>query len=88
MRRSNSLEMNSNSPSPIRKVAGNFLHLGLTAFGGPAAHIATMHDEMVKRRHRLDDQRFLDLLGAVNLVPGPNSTEMAIYRQLNDAIAI
>jgi chromate transporter len=60
-------------------VAGLFLRLGLTAFGGPAAHIAIMHDEVVKRRKWLDDQRFLDLLGATNLIPGPNSTEMVIH---------
>ncbi len=61
------------------EVVAYFLRLGLTAFGGPAAHIAMMHDEVVKRRKWLDDQRFLDLLGAINLIPGPNSTEMAIY---------
>jgi chromate transporter len=53
--------------------------LGTTAFGGPAAHIALMHDEVVKRRKWIDEQRFLDLLGATNLIPGPNSTEMAIH---------
>lgn len=67
------------SKSTLVEVAIYFLRLGLTAFGGPAAHIALMHDEVVKRRKWLDDQRFLDLLGAINLVPGPNSTEMAIY---------
>ena len=51
----------------------------MTAFGGPAAHIAMMRDEAVVRRKWMDDQRFLDLLGATNLIPGPNSTEMAIY---------
>lgn len=56
-----------------------FLRLGITAFGGPAAHIAMMHDEVVKRRKWLDDQQFLDLLGATQLIPGPNSTEMAIH---------
>lgn len=61
------------------EVAGLFLRLGVTAFGGPAAHIAMMHDEVVKRRKWLDDQRFLDLIGATNLIPGPNSTEMAIH---------
>jgi chromate transporter len=53
--------------------------LGVTAFGGPAAHIAMMHDETVKRRKWLGDQEFLDLVGATNLIPGPNSTEMAIH---------
>lgn len=65
--------------SPLSEVAGLFLKLGITAFGGPAAHIAMMHDELVRRRKWLDDQEFLDLLGATNLIPGPNSTEMAIH---------
>src|SRR5450631_1736011 len=55
-----------------------FGRLGATAFGGPAAHIAMMRDEVVVRRGWLTDARFLDLLGATNLIPGPNSTEMAI----------
>jgi chromate transporter len=66
-------------PGKLAEVAAYFLKLGITAFGGPAAHIAMMHDEVVKRRKWLDDQRFLDLLGATNLIPGPNSTEMAIH---------
>ena len=53
--------------------------MGFTAFGGPAAHIAMFHDEVVVRRKWLDDQGFLDLVGATNLIPGPNSTEMAIH---------
>jgi chromate transporter len=61
------------------EVAGLFLRLGIIAFGGPAAHIAMMHDEVVKRRKWLSDQEFLDLVGATNLIPGPNSTEMAIH---------
>jgi len=63
----------------LTEVAGLFLRLGATAFGGPAAHIAMMHDEVVKRRKWLSEQEFLDLLGATNLIPGPNSTEMAIH---------
>ena len=56
-----------------------FLKLGLTSFGGPAAHIAMMKEEVVKKRQWIDDQHFLDLIGATNLIPGPNSTEMAIH---------
>jgi chromate transporter len=56
-----------------------FLRLGCTAFGGPAAHIAMMKEEVVTRRRWLTEAEFLDLLGATNLIPGPNSTEMAIH---------
>jgi len=63
----------------LKEVAALFLKLGFTAFGGPAAHIALFHDETVKRRKWLDDGQFLDLIGATNLIPGPNSTEMAIH---------
>src|ERR1700691_3394967 len=61
------------------EVAGLFLRLGLTAFGGPAAHIALMEQEAVVRRGWLSREEFLDLLGVVNILPGPNSTEMAIF---------
>ena len=63
----------------LSHVALLFLRLGFTAFGGPAAHIAMMEDEVVRRRQWLTRDRFLDLLGAANLIPGPSSTEMAIY---------
>ncbi len=63
----------------LRELAILFLRLGVTAFGGPAAHIAMMEDEVVRRRKWLTSERFLDLLGATNLIPGPNSTEMAIH---------
>jgi len=56
-----------------------FLKLGVIGFGGPAAHIAMMEDEVVRRRNWLTREEFLDLLGAANLIPGPNSTEMAIF---------
>ncbi len=60
------------------EVAKLFVRLGLTAFGGPAAHISMMEEEVVRKRAWLSQQEFLDLLGAVNLIPGPNSTELAI----------
>ena len=63
----------------MRELAGLFLKLGTIAFGGPAAHIAMMEDEVVRRRRWLTHDEFLDLLGATNLIPGPNSTEMAIH---------
>ncbi|HET7088055.1 MAG TPA: chromate transporter [Anaerolineae bacterium] len=63
----------------MSELARLFLRLGVTAFGGPAAHISMMRDEVVARRRWLSDQHFLDLLGATNLIPGPNSTEMAIH---------
>src|SRR5918992_217809 len=63
----------------VKELAALFLRLGTTAFGGPAAHIAMMQDEVVRRRRWLSDEEFLDLLGATNLIPGPNSTELAIH---------
>src|SRR6266508_2668690 len=63
----------------LRELALLFLRLGTTAFGGPAAHIAMMEDEVVRRRRWLTREEFLDLLGATNLIPGPNSTELAIH---------
>jgi chromate transporter len=71
--------MDSDRRGNVKEVIALFLRLGFTAFGGPAAHIAMMHDEVVKRRKWLDEQEFLDLLGATNLIPGPNSTEMTIH---------
>ena len=63
----------------LRELADVFLRLGATAFGGPAAHIAMMRDDVVERRRWLTDADFLDLLAATHLIPGPNSTEMAIH---------
>jgi chromate transporter len=68
----------SGAPSLI-ETALLFLRLGTTAFGGPAAHIAFMEDEVVRRRRWLSREQFLDYLGATNLIPGPNSTELAIH---------
>ena len=61
------------------ELARLFLKLGIVAFGGPPAHIAMMEDEVVSRRGWLTREQFLDFLGATNLIPGPNSTEMAIH---------
>ena len=62
-----------------KEIASVFFRLGCFAFGGPAAHIAMMEDEIVTKRKWMDRQHFLDLIGATNLIPGPNSTEMAIH---------
>ncbi len=63
----------------LKELAGLFLKLGATAFGGPAAHIAMMEHEVVRRRGWMSREEFLDLLGATNLLPGPNSTKMALF---------
>ncbi len=71
--------------SPLAELSALFLRLGITGFGGPAAHIAMMEDEVVVRRRWLTHQRFLDLIGATNLIPGPNSTEMTLHIGLERA---
>lgn len=71
--------MNNLSLNRLTEVAQLFLKLGIIGFGGPVAHIAMIEDEVVKRRQWLTQEHFLDLLGATNLIPGPNSTEMAIH---------
>ncbi len=63
----------------LKELAGLFLKLGATAFGGPAAHIAMMEHEVVRRRGWMAREEFLDLLGATNLLPGPNSTKMSLF---------
>ena len=63
----------------LREIAGLFLKLGVIGFGGPAAHIALMEDEVVEKRGWLSRERFLDLVGVTSIIPGPNSTEMAIH---------
>src|ERR1700735_4389435 len=63
----------------LRELAALFLRLGTLAMGGPAAHIAMMEDEVVRRRRWMTHERFLDMLGVCNLIPGPTSTEMAIH---------
>src|SRR5712675_1891851 len=68
-----------NEKTGLKELAGLFTRLGLTAFGGPSAHIAMMQKEVVDKRKWMDHQHFMDLIGATNLIPGPNSTEMAIH---------
>lgn len=68
-----------NTSNELKEIAKLFLKLGFTAFGGPAAHIAMMQEEVVTKRKWLSEEHFLDLIGATNLIPGPNSTEMAIH---------
>src|SRR5689334_12491545 len=63
----------------LMELARLFLKLGLTAFGGPAAHVAMMEEEVVRRRGWLTHDELLDLVGATNLIPGPNSTELALH---------
>ena len=63
----------------LKEIAGVFFKLGSIAFGGPAAHIAMMQDEIVQKRKWISQQHFLDLIGATNLIPGPNSTEMTMH---------
>jgi len=70
---------NQDRSTSLWELALLFLKLGTIAFGGPAAHIAMMENEVVRRRKWLSREKFLDLLGATNLIPGPNSTEMAIH---------
>jgi chromate transporter len=63
----------------VGEVAAYFLRLGTIGFGGPPAHIAAMHDDLVRRRQWIGERHFLDVLGVTNLIPGPNSTEVAIH---------
>jgi chromate transporter len=77
------------SPSPelspdeqrqrLKELAAVFFRLGCVAFGGPAAHVAMMDDEVVKRRQWMSREKLLDLIGVTNLLPGPNSTELAVH---------
>lgn len=67
------------STSELKEIAKLFFKLGSLAFGGPAAHIAMMEDEVVNKRKWMSQSHFLDLVGATNLIPGPNSTEMTMH---------
>jgi chromate transporter len=71
-------EQNINQ-TPLSVIAKLFLKLGIIGFGGPAVHIALMQDEVVKKRAWMSEEHFLDLVGATNLIPGPNSTEMTMH---------
>jgi chromate transporter len=70
------------SSGHLREVSLLFLRMGATAFGGPAAYIAIMQQETVKKRGWINNQEFLDLLGVTNLIPGPSATEMALFHYL------
>lgn len=69
----------SDSKNKLKEVALVFFKLGCFAFGGPAAHIAMMEDEIISKRKWMSREHFLDLIGATNLIPGPNSTEMTMH---------
>lgn len=71
--------MSENQPQSLTEIAKVFLKLGAIAFGGPAAHVAMMDEEIVNKRQWMSRERLLDLLGITNLIPGPNSTELAIH---------
>jgi len=72
-------ELEIKQPNRLKEVFLVFFKLGCIAFGGPAAHVAMMEQEIVAKRKWMDHQRFLDLMGATNLIPGPNSTEMTMH---------
>ncbi len=71
--------MADDQPNRLVELARMFTRLGVTAFGGPAAHIAMMHREVVEQRQWMTNDQFVDLIGATNLIPGPNSTEMTMH---------
>ena len=77
--------MNAQQRAALPELARVFLRLGSTAFGGPAAHTALQHQELVVQRQWLSEEQFLDLVSAANLIPGPNSTELVIHIGLQRA---
>jgi len=70
---------NERAPGGLWEIAKEFLRLGFVAFGGPPVHFAMMEERFVRKKKWLSRERFLDLIGAVNLLPGPSSTELTIY---------
>ena len=74
-----SRKQKTNKHHPLKEVAIVFFKMGCFAFGGPAAHIAMMEDEIISKRKWMTHEHFLDLIGATNLIPGPNSTEMTMH---------
>ena len=77
--------MSAQQRAALPELARVFLRLGSTAFGGPAAHTALLHQELVVQRQWLSEEQFLDLVSAANLIPGPNSTELVIHIGLQRA---
>ena len=71
--------MSQKNSGKIKEVFSYFFKLGFIAFGGPAAHIALLQQELVEQRKWMSNQEFLDYMGATNLIPGPNSTEMTMH---------
>ena len=73
------MEEHLNRKSTLKEIALLFFKLGALSFGGPAVHIAMMEEEVVRKRKWMSHEHFLDLVGATNLIPGPNSTEMTMH---------
>jgi chromate transporter len=72
-------QISKSHSSGLKEISKLFLKLGVIGFGGPAVHIAMMEKEVVRKKRWMDEQHFLDLVGATNLIPGPNSTEMSMH---------
>jgi chromate transporter len=72
-------QIDKSNSSELKELSKLFLKLGVIGFGGPAVHIAMMEEEVVRKKRWMDEQHFLDLVGATNLIPGPNSTEMSMH---------
>ena len=79
MTETSQIEHSETRDASLGDIAIVFLKLGTIAFGGPAAHLAMMEEEFVRRRHWITHEQFLDRLATANLIPGPSSTEVAIF---------